>query len=228
MNHRILMIGKRNGETLSIKNELSQGNRFRVDVASTAQDAVRRITTSTMNLVVFNLDTFTQDKIKLATDLRDLGYGFPVLVLSKIVAPDTFNEFDDMYQTVLLEKPFENKDLVGLADKLVHGNPVQQRYHRRFYTNQKAKMYSFSESQEYSGKLYNLSRGGAYIESDDVTFSKGDLLRVNVPLQDVQRHYDLDARVVWTTECGEWAGKKGVGVEFVKGSDIYRNLLSKF
>jgi len=53
------------------------------------------------------------------------------------------------------------------------------------------------------------------------------MVRLNVSLRDVHKKYDLDAKVVWTTKKGKLSGGKGIGVEFMKGSDVYRNLLSK-
>jgi DNA-binding NarL/FixJ family response regulator len=226
MNFRVLMIGKRNGETIAIRNSLDREKRFRVEIATTAKTAIQRITTQNMNLVVFNLENFTKDKIRLASDLRELGYGFPVLVLSQIVAPDTFNEVSRMYQTVLLEKPFESKDLIGITDKLVLGRPVQQRFHKRFYTNQMANISLFGGG-DLSAKIYNLSRGGAYIETPKVELTEGDLMRVNVSLNEVHRLYNVDARVIWKTKRGMWSGEPGYGLEFIKGTDVYRGLLKK-
>ncbi len=228
MTNRVLMIGKRNGETIGIRNTLMKNKACQVEIATTAKTAIQRITAQSMNLVLFNLETFNRDKIRLASDLRELGYGFPVLVLSQIVAPDTFETVERMYQTVLLEKPFENKDLLGLAEKLIHGRQVHQRIHRRFYTNQQAKIESFSGGEEQKAKLFNLSRGGAYFESSEMSeYKNGDLLRLTVPLKDLSRLYNIDARVVWNTKKGMWSGEPGVGVEFVKGTDVYRNLLQK-
>ncbi|MCB0393832.1 MAG: PilZ domain-containing protein [Bdellovibrionales bacterium] len=226
MNFRVLMIGKRNGETISIRNSLDREDRYQVEIATTAKTAIQRITTQKMNLVLFNLDTFTKDKIRLASDLRELGYGFPVLVLSQIVAPDTFDQVSRMYQTVLLEKPFEDRDLVGLADKLVLGRPVQQRVYRRFYTNQTTNV-SFVTGDESKAKIYNLSRGGAYFEAPGLEVEKGDIIKVSVPLREVHRLYNLDARVVWKTKKGMWSGQPGAGIEFLSGSDVYRGLLKR-
>lgn len=227
---RVLLIGKRNEEVVGIKHMLAKNTGYDVELVSVAQKAVQRLTSQTVDLCVFNFDLFTRDKIKLATDLRSLGYEFPVLVLSRIIATDAYEAIRNMHHTILLEKPFEHKDLWGLSDKLISGRSVAQRTHRRFYTNQKAAIATFDGgTSAANGKLFNLSRGGAYLEFGEGSsqVKQGDMLQLNVQLNEVYRQYNVSARVVWTTTEGLWGTGRGIGVEFVKAKDVYRDLLHK-
>ena len=62
---------------------------------------------------------------------------------------------------------------------------------------------------------------------EDKPLSKGDLLRIKIKLNDVERAHTLNARVVWTTEKGSFSGRSGIGMKFVKPEDIHRFLMDK-
>lgn len=224
---QILLIGKRNEEIVALKQQLSRNTGYEVELASLAQRAIQRITTGRIDLCVFNFELFTKDKIKMATDLRTLGYEFPVLVLSRIIAMDAYEAIQNMHHTILLEKPFEHKDLTGICDKMISNLPVSQRHHRRFYTNQFASVAPFKGGAAIDAKLYNLSRGGAYIETPKDTVKTGDVVQLNIQLQEVYRKYNVNAKVIWTKKDGLWGTGPGVGVEFIKAKDVYRDLLHK-
>ncbi len=225
---QVLLLGKRNEEIVGIKAMLARGTGYDVELVSIAQKAIQRLTHQDVDLCVFNFDLFTKEKIKLATDLRTLGYDFPVLVLSRIIAADAYELIRDMKSTILLEKPFEQKDLIGISEKLIKGTSVSQRIQRRFYTNQKAYISAFGGSDRLDAKVFNLSRSGAYLEHKGTgTLAKGELVQVNVQLNEVYREYNVNARVVWSSQRGVWGTGRALGVEFVKTQDIYRDLLNK-
>lgn len=225
---QVLLIGKRNEEVVALKQQLTKTTGYEVELVSVAQRAIQRITAGKVDLCVFNFDLFTKDKIKLASDLRSLGYDFPVLVLSRIISTDSYEAIRNMHNTILLEKPFEQKDLHGLSEKLINGTNVHQRHHRRFYTNQKALISPFQGGDATLAKLFNLSRGGAYLESTEKPkVKKGDIVQVNVQLNEVYRQYNVNAKVIWTTTDGLWGTGSGYGIEFLKAKDVYRDLLHK-
>jgi Tfp pilus assembly protein PilZ len=91
-----------------------------------------------------------------------------------------------------------------------------------------ATLETFISGERVETQMFNLSRGGAYFEvSERANLNVGDLLRMKVHLSDVDREHQVHGRIVWTTHKGHAAGGYGYGVRFMKGSDIYRNLLEK-
>ena len=49
------------------------------------------------------------------THWRSLGYLGPILILVKISDPKVIDGFADMQNVTIIEKPYENKDLQGIA-----------------------------------------------------------------------------------------------------------------
>ncbi len=224
---RLLVIGRRGGETSAVREKLARNKLYRVEAADVATDAIQKMKDPSLNLVILNLESFTRDKTRLTNEMREAGHSFPVLVLAKVISPDSYRIIESLEKTILLEKPFEEKDLYGLVDKLVQGRRVAQRIHRRFFTNQTAAIHNMKDEHHLRAQVYNLSRGGAYFEMDQHDINRGDMVRVNVNLSEVSRNYSVNARVVWATQQGPESGRPGVGVEFLKAGDVYRNLLSR-
>ncbi|MEQ1875258.1 MAG: PilZ domain-containing protein [Bdellovibrionia bacterium] len=227
MKDRILVVGRLNPESLAIQKSLKEDGQFDVSLVTRAPDAMDTITRQNIDLMIMNLQNFTKAKVQLASDLRSLGYGFPVLVLAHIIAADTYKIVSDIPNTILLEKPYEIKDLTGISEKLIDGRNVRQRIFRRYQTNETAELELFKNGQAISGKLRDLSRGGAFVEYSGPDLVTGDMLRMNIDLKQVARRYEVNAKVVWTTRKSPWGEEPGVGVEFIKQRDYYQNLLRK-
>ena len=124
----------------------------------------------------------------------------------------------------MLEKPYENKDLLGITRKYLNDKFVCQRKHRRFDTKQKALLESYNKDYAAYTTVFNISKGGAYIQGDLADMSKGDLLRVNLNLEQVKKSHSMSAQVVWTS--GEVGSKdRAAGIQFVSKEKLYRDLM---
>ena len=227
MQYKFVLVSRRNDDALRIREELERNRLYTVELIETAASALARLRQPDVNAMVLNLETFNLSKMKLITDLRDLGIKFPIMVTATHLQDMALAAMQNIAQAVLIEKPFEAKDLWGIAQKMVQGTPVAQRIHRRFYTNQTAKMEKITNGQLYTGRVYNLSKGGAYLEVDSGRLSAGDLIKLSVQLARVSKNYNVDAEVVWAAPKGVWKGRPAAGVRFVKSEDIYRNLLTR-
>ena len=225
--YKLLLIGRRGGETSLLREKLARNKLYKIEVAEVATEAIERMRDPELNLVLLNLESFTKEKTRLTNEMRDAGHDFPVLILARVIAPDSYKTIEAMERTILLEKPFEEKDLYGLVDKLAQGRRVEQRIHRRFYTNQAAEVLNFRDEAKSPARVFNLSRGGAYLEMENHKMMTGDMVSMNVNLNEMSRSYKVNAKVVWSTASGYQTGRPAVGVEFLKAGDIYRNLLSR-
>ena len=68
----------------------------------------------------------------------------------------------------------------------------------------------------------------AYFETEKKpAASVGDLVKMQVVLDDVSKSHMMSARIVWTTRKGAYSGGYGLGVKFVRNEEIYRSLLEK-
>jgi Tfp pilus assembly protein PilZ len=157
-----------------------------------------------------------------------MGYTLPVIVFSEKVDKEAFDRVKKIPKVVIIEKPFESRDVWGICEKILQGKPVYQRVFRRFPTAQMAAIEKTMTGERYSGNIVNLSRGGAYVELASGHILPGDLLRLNIQSGSSAKQYAIDAEVVWAKTNEVNKTRSNVGLRFMKSEDVYRNLLNKY
>jgi response regulator RpfG family c-di-GMP phosphodiesterase len=227
LSKKILLISKFSPEAVLVKRDIQEYTTLDVIWVKTAPEAIEAIIKGDISLIVFNFDNFTNAKVDLAEKLRGLGYEIPMILLSKLVAKDASKLIAKMQRTVLLETPYEQKEFSGVIKKFLRGDKVHQRFYRRFYTNQISKIEIFKNRKELNGKVKNLSLGGAFLEFDGTMLRVGDVIRLRFELKEVNRSYDVMAKIAWIVEKSPWGDGRDAGLRFVKTEEVYQSLLKR-
>lgn len=175
------------------------------------------------NLLVYNCQHFNSSMRGHIKDWRSQGYLGPVVILVKVPNTKILDGFADLRNVTIIEKPYENKDLVGIVSKYLGEDKVSQRKHRRFLTDQKAVLESYNKDFTGDTTILNISKGGAYIVGDLTDISKGDLLRVCFDLDQIKKSRTMSAQVVWKSKH---AGEHSAGLKFITKSQVYDTLLN--
>ncbi len=226
--YKFLLISKPGEDADKIRKEIERNKLYQILHTETSQTTMDHLNNTKFDCLVYNLDSYTNPKIKLVTDLRELGHKFPIMMFAGHIDGTALTHLQKTDKnTVAIEKPFEPKDVWGICSKIVQGVRVSQRIHRRFYTNQKAVVEKSISGEVLSGQVFNMSRGGLYIELNHGRVRNGELVRLTIPLDKVNRTYNVDAEAVWTAPEGTWTRKPAVGFRFISAHDVYRNLLEK-
>jgi Tfp pilus assembly protein PilZ len=158
--------------------------------------------------------------IQYVQTIRQHGYQYPILLITETLGNLEFDVFSEKYKAFFLEKPFELNALKGLTRKLMVNKSIAQQVYRRYRTAQTATLESLMTSERHESKMYNLSVGGAYFElNKKPDLRVGDIMRVKIPLLDVNRKHYINGRVIWTTHRGHASGGWGIGVRFMKSND---------
>ena len=178
-----------------------------------------------ISTVVMNFQDWTQTEAGHLEDLREGGYEGPVLVIARANTSAALKMLKETDDVVFLEKPFEPKDLTGIVRKMLTIRAVAQRVHRRYNTSQSAELEFYGRNDSFASKVANLSKGGAYLElASGPNFRVGDMIRVKLELQEVNRVYSMPAKVVWTRRFTGNSGT-GVGVEFIGPAEVKKTIL---
>ena len=181
-----------------------------------------------INMLLFETNKFVEADLQLLKDVRTSGFVYPNLIVAESIEVPNFLPWAEKFKTHLLNKPFEFKALRGITQKLMLARTVPQQMHRRFRTQQNTVLETYLTGEVISSQMFNLSVGGAYFEfTGKPRVAVGDLVRLKVNLNDVSREHCVNARVIWTTRKGLNGGGPGAGVRFIKGHDIYRQLMDK-
>jgi response regulator RpfG family c-di-GMP phosphodiesterase len=177
------------------------------------------------NLLIFNSQHFNSSMRNNITHWRSLGYLGPIIILVKIPDPRVLDNFADLKNVTIIEKPYENKDLQGIAVKYLNESHVSQRRFRRFDTKQNATLESYNKNFSSVSIISNISKGGAHIVGDLNDLSKGDLLRVCFELDELKKNHTMSAQVVWTKgDVGD--ENRSAGLRFISKAKVYETLLN--
>ncbi len=224
---KFLFISKKTEECDGIISELERNRLYTIEHVETAPATLVRMKQGGIHCLVFNFDQISLTQVKLITDLRDLSYNFPVIVFANNIDLESLDIVKNMEAVVIIEKPYESKDVWGICQKLLQGRKVNQRIFRRYYTMQPAHL-ERSSGERLTGKIYNLSKGGAFMElTNSGRVKPGDFFRLTINLDKLSRSYNVDAQVVWATPNGFTDTKPSLGLKFIRSQDVYRDLLNK-
>lgn len=153
---------------------------------------------------------------------RKRGFLSSVLMLSKLPDVNMVRDFEDIKNFLVLEKPYEPRELRGISSKLLNSVEVQQRRFRRFNTNQKVEIVSYKTDFKSKSRVENISMGGLCIEGACANLQVGDLLKIHFVLDKINADRVMHARVVWVTS----GATEMAGVQFVREEDVYNDLLN--
>jgi len=189
------------------------------------------------DLVIFNFNDWNQNELQFVEGLRKEGYERMIMILAKADAPTAVQNLALLERVVYLEKPFEIRDLVGIAEKAISHGAVAQRIYRRFNTEQQATVEFTSGDIGGNGggnrapaprtigsRIFNMSKTGAYLELNSLQdVNVGEMVKLRMELEDVSRTYVMPAKIVWTQIMGRTGGT-GVGVHFTGRGAVRRHI----
>lgn len=198
-----------------------------IQYLSSSPQQVSQFIDRSIKLVVINLQHFRPAQKEMIKSLRSVGYLGPIMIVARPHSPELIRECEKLENVSFVEKPFETRDLVGIAYKLLQTRNVKQRIFRRYRTDQSAQIQLYTnEEMQAQALVSNLSKGGALLEGVfSEIFKVGELLRVQFHLNELDRLYSVPARVVWKKDQ---KGHEGLGIEFVRNEDVYKFLMSSF
>lgn len=223
---KVLIVSRNEIDNNLIERKLAHVTRRvgRVSFSSARPASMATVLDTGFNLIVYNDQQYTSSIRNNVQSWRSLGYFGPVIVMVKMPDPKVFDRMADLHNVTILEKPYDNKDLLGIAEKYLSDSRVMQRKFRRFDTQQRAQLEAYNKDFTSSSIISNISKGGVHITGDLEDISKGDLLRVCFELDELKKNHTMAAQVVWTRgEVG--TAERSAGLKFVSKAEVYKSLL---
>jgi len=176
----------------------------------------------TVDLIVYNNHTaLTMTMHQEILNWRKNGFVASILLLSRVPDATLFDHYAGLHNFVLLEKPFVEKDLLGITQKLLNTTHVSQRKFRRFTTDQQVAVSSYKTDFRCQPRVHNISLGGMCMQGEVSTLKVGDLLRINFTLDQLNVERIMNGRVIWVQP-----GKAPTaGIQFMNEDEVYGQLL---
>ncbi len=225
---RVLLSCRSIDDSRFLKSYLETELPYEVFLAPEPQEIESSLKGKSVHLLLLQTGNLASRDLDFALRLRKGSYSHPIMIITDSVGNINVEEVHNKHRIYFMERPFELKTLRGLVRKIMVAKVVPQQVFRRYRTDMTAAVETFTEGSRYESHMFNLSRGGMYLEMvKRPNISAGDLLRLKVKGGTDSREHHIHGRVVWTTHKGHAAGGYGVGVKFIKTTDIYRTLLDK-
>lgn len=227
---RVLLVGESGDDSNSIKDTINQAQRgITVEQVGQIPTTLSKAIQKDFCAVILNTKSLRKETVSLVREFRTLGLKTPVLIISDVESEEALLVTTHLGSTILLDRPVDPKNLIGITEKMACEGVVAQRLHRRHNTNESAALEICRTGTRVPMQLLNLSRGGAYFEcAPGVQLAYDDLLRLNISLGKVGKNHNLFGKVVWVTppiKKGTAEPQVGVGVSFVKDEEVYKRML---
>lgn len=225
---KILLQSDHLEDAIKLKDFFESRLPYAPDISGSKRETEDFLNSIPVHLFVWDTAYYGVDASEWIKEIRALGYIHPILILANTIDMNVMKGSVKNDKIHFLQKPYEFKALKGLTLKLIQSRNLPQQMYKRFKTNQPMNIESYSTGEQISSSMFNLSVGGAYFETEKKpTASVGDLVKMQVNLNDVDKSHMMSARIIWTTKKGAYSGGYGVGVKFVRNEEIYKQLLEK-
>ncbi len=224
---KILIIGGAEDGSREVRDMIARELPYHIFEASSEEQVKMELEQRVFSIVVIVKSRLNEDDLFLIDRLRNVHYSFSIVLLTNELN-SSVQKLHGVSEVHTLVRPVGNRNVVGLVRKLLVAKRVPKQVFRRFNTNQIAQIESLDDGENLLTSMYNLSKGGAYCEFEaNNLLAVGDVIRLKVFLNDTNREYTFNAKVVWTTAAGRFSGRFGCGFRFVTAKDTHRSLLSK-
>jgi hypothetical protein len=223
----VLMFPEHNNDAAELEAAVKATNSCEVELIETAAQLIDRVSKGNVQGLVCNVHNFDSPFLALITKARDLCKNMLTVVVSETVDEKVSTALKKVDRIVNVDKPNSIKSMSLLCERIVHGHGIAGRQNRRFPTNQNAKVQRLESNDILDGRVFNMSKGGAYIELLKGTLNVKDVVKVVIQLDKLGKEHVVHGRVMWTAPKGLSEGNFGLGIEFVNSDEAYISMLEK-
>ena len=223
----VLMFPEHKNDANELEQAVKASGSCDVEVVENAAQLIDRAGKGDVNGLVCNVNHFDLPLLSLLTKAKDLCRRMLTVVVSESIDKKVATEIRKIDKIVNVEKPESVKSLSLLCERIVQGQEISGRNHKRFNTNQKATVQRLESSETIEAHVYNMSKGGAYLELNRGTLKAKDIVKVIIQLDSLGKEHVVHARVMWTVSRGLVENKFGAGIEFVNSDEAYISMLEK-
>lgn len=215
------------GDATKIKEAIETRFPYAVDTSFSTRETALLLRTKPVRLMVVSLRLWTEELTLRFLEIRKM---YPqlsiVLILDHLNVLDS--ETAQKNRIYVLPRNVDDKSLSGVIRKMLLLRQIPQQKNERYRTETSSTVEFPLTGDELNSMLFNLSKTGAYMEfQEKPPVSVGDVVRVRVQLDQLNKDHHLPAKVVWFSRRGQTKGGFGVGLQFMPEEDYYRQMLAR-
>lgn len=194
-----------------------------IKIVSNLQNAKSQIFYTKPSVLFVHLSQITEKSMQGIEQIRR-PLDLPVILFTNKVTDQSLKLARKYKRYYVLGRPYLSRDVLGIAYKMIHDSVPEQQLCRRYDTNQSTELQIVGEAENVPARITNLSLTGAKIKFEENSrWTEGDLLKMDIELNQLSKQHSVHAKVVWVEKEG---APKEIGVEFIPTEDVYSHLLS--
>lgn len=215
------------GDAKNIREILENRFPYNVDVSFSIRETGLLLRSRPVRMMVVSTRLWTEEFVPRFLELRKLHPQLSiVLILDKLTLMNS--DLAQKNRIYVLPRSMDEKSLSGVIRKMLLLRQVPQQKTERYKTETSSIVEFPLTGDELGSTLFNLSKTGAYMEfTEKPPVSVGDVVRVRVQLDQLNKDHHIPAKVVWFSRRGQTRGGFGVGLQFVPQEDYYRHMLAR-
>ena len=215
MKKSVLVLSEKDEGVESIESAYESTNEFKSNTVYQADKALQILLLNPIDLLVFNINEFTNEKLRSVLDLRMIGAEFPVLTLAKNTSEEAYKNVGRVENAILLTKPYENEQLLDLSRYLADGENVIQRIFQRFKTTEKSLIQAIGNNNLKEADLVNISKSGALLSfKGKNNFKKKQSICIQMNLTNIGKEHIMYGEIRWINE-NKIKGETQLGIMFI-------------
>ena len=213
---KFLILGKKGRDVDSLVIQLKSYPQYECFFESSPDSAILLMETHSFDCLVMVLDNFGFRQYRLVEQIRNLGYKFKIFVFADRIHNTAQKIVERMYEVVIFGTNYVDidNDFVGICSRFIELGGAAKRTTKRKPTKQKAMITNPRTGHHFSCMVFNLSRGGAYVEYHGGSLNVGDQIKITVPLSVVGKTHVVKAVVSWLRVSV--ANVRSAGLKFLK------------
>lgn len=227
---KFLLLSQATDSAAEILSNLERHPQFDVHFEPTAKRAVKYLAEGKIDCLILNIERFGTRQVPLIKQIRALGHNFRIFVFTEKAVLDA-EAFLRLPNVMLfnISSIDLNKDLLGLCSRFLTGkgypfNPARKA--RRFSTEQKGFVENVLTGRTAWSSVLNMSSTGAYLEMNTGSVNIGDLVKLTVKLEKLNKTRTVNGEIAWIGVSPK--GREIAGFRFIKAGDFYIKLFAKF
>src|ERR1700722_2569491 len=174
----VLMFPEQKNNAAELEAAVRASGSCDVEVIENAAQLINRVVKGGIQGLVCNVTNFDVPLLSLLTKAKDLCQQMLTVVVSDNIEEKVTAELKRMEKIVNVEKPNSVKSMTLLCERIVHGQGIAGRKQKRFQTNQKATVQRLEANESMDAHVYNMSKGGAYLELVKGSLNVKDVVKV--------------------------------------------------
>lgn len=219
--YQIGILSKPGRSLTVIRSEINKGPFFEPRVYTRSFNFVQALKNNKFDAFVVLCDEFKPQNLKVVEQIKSYFPNLPVLIVAEQCTSELKIKITDYKKAIILNTSTEAKDIRGILLKMINNFHVIPRLAQRYQTAQTAKI-QVADSKAHTAWVVNLAQDGACFRVFTPSFQKGDKIRIEVPLPQLQKTHVLVGEVMWEKlekmPNEAYARAQKIGVRFVEAS----------